>query len=185
MNPATTAPRAARIAVAIACAALAACSGAAPDDIDAWMRQQRAATAPSVTALSPFVRFTPLAYEPQSVADPFDSQKLAQVLRQDSGAIAMASRLLGPELQRQRQPLEAYPLDTIRMVGSLMRQGRRVALVRIDNQIHSVQVGQYLGQNYGRITRIADQEIQLREIVQDPAGEWIERPVTLPLQEKA
>lgn len=165
--------------------ALAGCSSEGPEDVAAWMRLQRASAHTALEALPVVTPFASLPYDAGPAADPFDPQRLAQVLRQDAGAAARASRLLGPELHRAREPLEALALDTIRMVGSLTRQGRRVALVRVEGQIHTVQVGQYLGQNYGRITRITETAILLREIVQDPGGEWIERAATLPLQEKS
>ena len=69
------------------------------------------------------------------------------------------------------------------MVGSLIKLGQPVALVRVDNLLYQVRVGNYLGQNYGRITKISETEVALREIVQDAAGEWIERTATLQLQE--
>jgi type IV pilus assembly protein PilP len=94
------------------------------------------------------------------------------------------SALIAPELNRRKQPLEAYPLDTMAMVGSLDRNGQLIALVRVDNLLYQVRSGQYLGQNYGRITRISETEIVLREIVQDAVGEWIERPAALQLQEE-
>ena len=71
------------------------------------------------------------------------------------------------------------------MVGSVTKQGQPFALLRVDNLLYQVKVGDYLGQNYGRITKITETEIALREIVQDAAGEWIERTSTLQLQEKA
>jgi type IV pilus assembly protein PilP len=71
------------------------------------------------------------------------------------------------------------------MVGSVNKQGQPFALLRVDNLLYQVKPGDYLGQNYGRITKIAETEIALREIVQDAAGEWIERPVVLQLAEKA
>jgi type IV pilus assembly protein PilP len=70
------------------------------------------------------------------------------------------------------------------MVGSVAKQGQPFALLRVDNLLYQVKVGDHLGQNYGRITKIAETEIALREIVQDAAGEWIERPATLQLQER-
>ena len=69
------------------------------------------------------------------------------------------------------------------MVGSLNKAGQLVALVRVDNLLYQVRVGNYLGQNYGRITKVTESDLTLREIVQDAAGEWIERPATLKLQE--
>ena len=71
------------------------------------------------------------------------------------------------------------------MVGSVNKLGQPFALLREDTLLYQVKVGDYLGQNYGRSTRIGAPEIALREIVQDAAGEWIERPATLQLQERA
>ena len=88
------------------------------------------------------------------------------------------------EINRRKEPLESYPLDTMSMVGSLTREGRRYALLRVDNLLYQVKAGDYLGQNFGRITKISETEITLREVVQDAAGEWIERTSTLQLQEK-
>jgi type IV pilus assembly protein PilP len=71
------------------------------------------------------------------------------------------------------------------MVGSVSRAGTPLALLRVDNLLYQVKPGDYLGQNFGRITRITETELALREVVQDAAGEWIERTVTLQLQERA
>jgi type IV pilus assembly protein PilP len=101
---------------------------------------------------------------------------LKQEARQPNSAVAA-------ELNRRKEPLEAFPLDSVAMVGSVNRKGVPFALLKVDNLLYQVKVGEYLGQNYGKITRIAETEITLREIVQDAAGEWIERPTTLQLQE--
>ena len=69
------------------------------------------------------------------------------------------------------------------MVGSLMKTGQPVALIRVDNLVYQVKAGNYLGHNYGRITSVTETGLVLREIVQDAAGEWIERPATLQLLE--
>ena len=91
--------------------------------------------------------------------------------------------LIEPELARRKQPLEAFPLDTMTMVGSLNRAGELVALVKVDKLLYQVKAGSYLGQNFGRVTRITETEVVLREIVQDSAGEWTERPAALQLVE--
>ena len=91
--------------------------------------------------------------------------------------------LLTPELNRRKEALEAYPLDVMSMVGSLDKAGQKVALLRVDKLLYQVRQGNYLGQNYGRVTQITEREITLREIVQDAAGEWIERSSMLQLQE--
>ncbi len=71
------------------------------------------------------------------------------------------------------------------MVGSMLKDGQTVALVMVDNLLYQVRTGDYLGQNYGRITSISETQVGLREIVQDAAGEWIERKATLQLQERS
>jgi type IV pilus assembly protein PilP len=71
------------------------------------------------------------------------------------------------------------------MVGSLKKKGEEYALLKVENLLYQVKVGDYIGQNYGKITKITETEITVREIVQDAAGEVIERPTTLELQESA
>lgn len=115
--------------------------------------------------------------------EPFSNQKLAQALKRDSNQANVSAALVAPELARRKEPLEASPLDAVFMVGSLIKLGQPVALVRVDNLLYQVRVGNYLGQNYGRITKVSETGMSLREIVQDAAGEWIERTATLQLQE--
>ena len=93
-------------------------------------------------------------------------------------------RDFAPELARRKEALESFPLDSMAMVGSLTRDNRRYALLRVDNLLYQIKSGDYLGQNFGRVTKISETEITLREVVQDAAGEWIERTSTLQLQEK-
>ena len=97
----------------------------------------------------------------------------------------MLFRSLAAEINRRKEPLEAYPVDSMNMVGSVVKQGRQFALLRVDNLLHNVKVGDYLGQNYGKIVKISETNVSLREIVQDAAGEWIERVTAIQLQEKA
>lgn len=160
---------------------LAACS-AEHDELRQWMDQQRREIKPNVTALQAPKRFDPQPYTSAQAVDPFSSQKLTVALKQEA---RQPNSLLSAELNRRKEPLEAYPLDSMTMVGSVNKQNLPYALLRVDALLYQVKVGDYLGQNYGRITRIAETEVALREIVQDAAGEWIERPATLQLQERA
>ncbi|MFD0669114.1 pilus assembly protein PilP [Ramlibacter sp. MAHUQ-53] len=169
----------------VVAAVLAGCGASGQQEIQAWMQQQRAQTKPKVEPLPEPKKFTPQAYTEAAATDPFSSQKLAQALRRAAGQSAASSALVAPEMARRKEPLESYPLDTMVMVGSMIRQGRPVALVRVDNLIYQVRPGMYLGQNYGKITRVTETEVVLREIVQDPAGEWVERAATLQLQERS
>jgi type IV pilus assembly protein PilP len=161
--------------------ALAGCS-AEHEELRQWMEQQRREVKPNVTPLTPPKKFDPQPYTTAQAVDPFSNQKLTVALKQEA---RQPNSLLAAELNRRKEPLEAWPLDSMSMVGSVNKQGRPYALLRVDQLLHQVKVGDYLGQNYGRITRIGETEIALREIVQDAAGEWIERPATLQLQERA
>jgi type IV pilus assembly protein PilP len=148
------------------------------------MAEQRAQVKPSVPPITEPKKFTPQAYTEAAAFDPFNMQKLTQALRRDS-AQPSTSGLIAPELARRKEALESFPLDSMAMVGSLSRNGQPVALISVDKLLYQVRVGNYLGLNYGRITRISETELGLREIVQDAAGEWIERVATLQLQERS
>lgn len=162
---------------------LAGCVSSEQEELQQWMNEQRAAAKPKIPPLPEPTRFSPQLYGQQTAIEPFSNQKLTQALKQDSNQSTANAALVAPELNRRKEPLEAMPLDAIVMVGSLVKSGQPVALVKVDNLIYQVRAGNYLGLNYGRITRITDNSISLREIVQDAAGEWIERPATLQLLE--
>lgn len=164
---------------------LAGCSQAGIAELTQWMAEQRAEVKPRVEPLSPPKQFVPQEYTQTASVEPFNLQKLTQVLRNEASQPSASAALIGPEMARRKEPLEAYPLDSVAMVGSMVQQSRPVALVRIDNLIHQVRPGNYLGQNFGRVLRISETEIELREIVQDATGEWVERLATLQLQEKS
>jgi type IV pilus assembly protein PilP len=174
------------VLVLAAALALGACGSSDHEEVTQWMQEQRAATKPQVQPLPEPKKFAPQAYTQEAAVDPFSSQKLTQALKRESQQPGTATAaLLSPELNRRKEPLEAYPLDAMTMVGSMVKTGQPVALVRVDNLLYQVRPGNYLGQNYGRITKVTETEVVLRELVQDAAGEWVERTASLQLQEKA
>ncbi len=168
-------------AAVLAAALLAACAGE-QEELTQWMEQQRREVKPTVEPLSPPKKFDPQPYVALDGVEPFSTQKLTVALKQEA---RQPNSLLAAEINRRKQPLEAYPLDSMTMVGSVVREGRSYALLRVDNLLYQVKLGDYLGQNYGKITRITETDVALREIVQDAAGEWIERMTSLQLQERA
>jgi type IV pilus assembly protein PilP len=171
------------IGIMLVAAGLSACDSD-QEDLQRWMAEQRAQVKPSVSRITEPKKFTPQTYTEASSFEPFNMLKLTQALRRESNQPS-TSELIAPELARRKEALEAFPLDAMAMVGSMNRNGQPVALVRVDKLLYKVRVGEYLGLNYGRITRINETEVALREIVQDAAGEWIERVATLQLQESA
>lgn len=171
------------VSTAVVCMNLTACSSSEQEELQQWMTEQRNLTKPRIDPLPEPTRFSPQVYTQEGAVEPFSPQKLTQALNRDSNRATANAALIAPELSRRKEPLEAMPLDAVAMVGSLTKQGQPVALVRVDNLLYQVRVGNYLGQNYGRITKISETEVALREIVQDAAGEWLERTATLQLQE--
>lgn len=164
--------------------ALSACSDSDQEDLQKWMSDQRAVTRPRVESISAPKAYTPKPYTQEALTEPFSNQKLLQALKRESSQATANAGLVTPELSRRKEALEAYPLDAMAMVGSLL-QAQPTALVLVDKLLYQVKIGNYLGQNYGRVTKITESEVALREIVQDSAGEWIERQSSLMLQERS
>ena len=164
---------------------LSACTSSGQDELQAWMQSERNNIKPSVQPIPAPTKFEPQAYVGERSTPPFSIEKLTNAMIGSQSAPVVNAALIEPELKRRKQPLEAYPLDTMSMVGSLNRDGQLVALVKVDNLLYQVRPGSYLGQNYGRVTKISETEVVMREIVQDAGGEWTERPAALQLQEEA
>lgn len=162
---------------------LAACGRSSQEEIQQWMTAQRNAVAPTVESIPEPRRFVPQQYMSATALSPFSSEKLLSALRSETASGA-GSALLRTEMERRKEALESIPLDSMSMVGLMDRGGRRAALIKVDKLLYQVGVGQYLGQNFGRVIRISEHELVLREIVQDPAGDWVERQATLQLQEE-
>ncbi|GCL65336.1 pilus assembly protein PilP [Rubrivivax pictus] len=167
-------------AVLLAVLGLSGCGGET-QELQDWMDQQRREVRASVAPLAAPKKFNPVPYANAQQVDPFSTQKLSVALKQEA---KQPNSMLAAEMSRRKEPLESFPLDAMSMVGSVSKAGAPVALLRVDNLLYQVKAGDYLGQNYGRILRITETEVALREIVQDAAGEWIERNATLQLQER-
>jgi type IV pilus assembly protein PilP len=164
---------------------VAACSSNGEDELRQWMAAQKSQTRPKVTPISEPKQFKPESYQQVGTVEPFSREKLSQALKGEATQATANAALVAPELARRKEALEAFPLDAMSMVGSFVRGGQPVALVKVDSLLYQVRPGNYLGQNYGRVSKIAETEIVLREIVQDAVGEWIERPAKLQLQERS
>jgi type IV pilus assembly protein PilP len=145
-------------------------------DLKQFVKETEKSVTRRIDPLPQVKPFAPFAYEGFDLPDPFKPRKLA--IKQDGPAGGVA-----PDLNRRKEPLEAYPLEQLKMVGTLFQSGSMFALVRADRTLYRVKKGNYLGQNFGLITDITDTEIKLKEIVQDTAGDWTERESTLPLLE--
>jgi type IV pilus assembly protein PilP len=168
------------IVLGLAALLLAGCSDSDVKEVRDWMAEVKAGTRPGVKPLPEPKDFVPYAYNQKEVVDPFSPNKLLVELAK---AAESSNNPLKPDMNRPREVLENYPLDTMRMVGVMQKGGASYALLQIDKLVYQVRAGQRVGQNYGLVTRVSDSAVDIRETVQDAAGEWVERMTKLELQE--
>lgn len=154
---------------------LTACGGEEHQDLRQWMKEAAKDLKGRVPPLPEVKKFPVVAYEAADLMDPYNPAKI-EPERKAGGP--------RPDLDRPKEPLEAYPLESLRMVGTLKKGNTMYALVQADKSLHQVKVGNHMGQNFGRITAISETEITLKEIVPDAVGDYTERTSTLQLQEK-
>lgn len=154
---------------------IAACGGESHQDLRAWMNEQGKGVKGKLDPLPQVKPYEPFAYNAFDLPDPFKPRKIEAV----KGAGNLA-----PDLNRRKEPLEAFPLESLQMVGTLQKGRTTFALIRTtDKDVYQVKIGNYLGQNFGVITGITDNEVRLKELVQDGSGDWTERSSTLQLAE--
>lgn len=149
-------------------------------EIREWMEQTKSQTRIAVPKVNPPKTFEPFTYGRRDAIDPFNPSKLLVAIAKQR---AQSGKGLKPDLERRREPLEQFPLDTISMVGLLQKPGLTYAILKVDKTIYQAKIGNYIGQNFGMITGISETGIDLKEIIQDASGEWVERKTRLELQE--
>ena len=146
------------------------------DDLRNWMAEASKDLKPNLKPLPQIQQAVVVSYQGASLIDPFRPAKLEPDKK---------SGMFMPDANRRREPLESYPLETLKMVGVLIKKGQSHAIVAVDKALHQVRVGNYMGQNYGKVTAISESEVTLKELVEDASGEWVERISTLQLQEQS
>lgn len=157
------------------------CGGGEYEDIKQWMDESSRDLRGRVPPLPELKPFPVISYDANDQMDPFSASRVEPEKKEGGGGAK-------PDFDRPREQLESFPLESMRYVGIVSKgKGKsRHALVLVDGVVYPAGVGNYLGQNFGRISAITDSEIILKEIVQDPSGQtadWVERQTTLQLQE--
>lgn len=160
------------------CLALAGCGEGHLDEVREFVKQSDNMPRGSIPPLPEVKPYEPFTYSAFDLVDPFKPRKI-----EPPKGVAGAGGIQ-PDFNRRKEPLEAYPLESLKMVGTLQQNKTMHALVKTpDNTLFRVKAGNYLGQNFGRITSITETAIVLKEIVQDSSGAWEEREQALQLQE--
>lgn len=171
-----------RIAL-VSCLSIAALSGCTlgRGDLEQWVAAEKAKKGAPLDPLPVVKTFETFEYKDQDLRDPFSPSVEEQ--RQEEAASAGGAN--APDQNRTREPLEAAPLDSLMMVGTMGTGNAVEGLVKdADGVVHRVHVNNYLGQNYGRITSIAEDHIELVELISNGSGGWMERQASIALGEK-
>jgi type IV pilus assembly protein PilP len=160
---------------------LVACTGEEFGDLKAELNEKSKDFRGRVDALPQVKPYEPVPYTAEGVVDPFRPDRI------DVAGGARPSRTdlskAAPDLNRPKEPLEAFPLESLQMLGTIMQNRETFALVKAGPNLYRVRKGNYLGLNFGVVTGIDEIQINLKELVQDGQGEWVERATALQLLE--
>lgn len=169
-------------AIAVVFLLLAGCSGEEQQELKQWMRDSAKNLKGKVPPLPPVKAYEPFTYAANELPDPFKPSKIDP----ESGKQAQNAKKGGlqPDFNRKREPLEAFPLESLKMVGTLEQDKAMYALIRADSNLYRVTMGNYLGTNFGKITAITETEVSIKELAQDAGGDWMERSSSLQLSEQ-
>src|SRR3954466_14769249 len=160
--------------------ALAACGGEEHGDLKQELGQLTKEFRGQVPPLPQVKPYEPVPYTAEGLTDPFRPERI-EVARTDKKENVNAK--LAEQEKRIKEPLEAFPLESIQMLGTITQEKETFALVKAGPNLYRVRKGMYMGQNFGVITAIDEGGIKLKELVQDGTGEWVERNSALQLVE--
>lgn len=166
------------ILAGVASALLAACGGQ-QDDLNRYIAEVKARPATPIPPIPAVRTYTPYKYEGLLGRDPFRQSTSEGADQVASGGPAKGPR---PDLQRPREYLERFELDTLTMVGTFSKEASEWALVQDpDGVVHRVAVGNYMGKNHGKVSEISNDEVQLSEFIADGVGGWLVREASVAL----
>ena len=160
---------------------LAACGGDEHQDLKEELKNLTKDLRGRIEPLPVVKPYEPVPYRALDLPDPFGPAKIELAIA--ATAKSKGGGLNAPDAARPKEALEAYPLESLKMVGMLSQKGVTYALVGAERSLYRVKAGNYLGQNFGIITAITDNQIDVKELVQDASGDWTERKVALQLIE--
>ena len=159
---------------------LTACGGEQYGDLKQELNTMTKDLRGRVDPLPQVKPYEPVPYKAEGEVDPFRPDRINVAAVGGAGTGGTGKR---PDMDRPREPLEAFPLESIRMVGTLTKNRETFGLVRAGTNLFRVKKGNYMGQNFGVITGIDEAQISLKELIQEGGGDWVERTSALQLQE--
>jgi type IV pilus assembly protein PilP len=168
------------LAVAAALGA-AGCTGEEHGDLKQELAQLTKDFRGQVPPLPQVKPYEPVPYTSEGMVDPFRLDRIEVGQAGERGP--KVNEKLAEHEKRVKEPLEAFPLESIQMLGTITQEKETFALVKAGPNLYRVKKGNYMGQNFGVITGIDEGGIKLKELVQDAGGEWVERNSALQLVE--
>jgi type IV pilus assembly protein PilP len=168
-------------AAAAALVLLASCGGEEFGDLKAELNERSKDFRGRVDPLPQVKPYEPVPYTAENVVDPFRPDRI-DVAGAARGPRAETSKM-APDLNRPKEPLEAFPLESLQMLGTITQNRDTFALVKAGPNLYRIKKGNYMGLNFGVVTGIDEAQINLKELVQDGQGEWVERATALQLVE--
>jgi type IV pilus assembly protein PilP len=163
---------------------VSACAPPPQVSLEAWLQAERQAAFPPLRPLPEPAPLTPPAYAVTGLPEPFSSDRGNGAAPRAPTVPQQEWTLASLDPKRPRPPLEAFPLDSMTLVGTLSSGTQRVALVKLNQQIHPVRIGDHLGPHQARVRRITEQGMDVSQRVQDANGAWTERLVSIPIREE-
>lgn len=157
---------------------LTGCEGTDHQELKDWMLREGQNLRPQIQPLPKIANVSVVDYDAMPLVEPFQPSRIEPEKRSGGGN---SNR---PDTNRRREPLEAYPLESLKMVGMMLMSGQPVALIKADKSIYQVRKGNYIGQNFGVVAKVGETEVALKELIEDANGDWVERVSTMQLQEQ-
>lgn len=174
-----------RLSLVVLCCALAACSGSDHEELRQWMADSSKDMRGGIPKLPEVQPYQPVPYEVEGMLDPFKPNKIEPESKYRQAAGKGGAFQPDFEARELRNSLlEKYPLESLKMIGYLNVNKQPIAVIQVDDKVKQIKVGDYIGLDFGMVTKISDKEIELRELIQDSAGDWSERKSSLFLQSK-
>jgi type IV pilus assembly protein PilP len=160
---------------------LVGCGDGGFSDLQQYVAEVKARPKGTIEPLPEIKAVEPFVFKPEGLRDPFKA--ISESEESEESQISVGNGIK-PDTTRRKEELEAFPLDSLRMVGTVVMKANLWALVKAsDKTIYRVQVGNHMGKNYGKIIRILTDKIELMEIVPDTPGTWREQQTSLALTE--
>jgi type IV pilus assembly protein PilP len=174
-----------RILLVAVCGILSACSGGDEAELRQWMTDNSANLRGNIPPLPQVLPYEPVPYEVEATLDPFKAAKIEPESKYKQ--VAGKGGAFQPDFEARElrnSLLEKYPVESLKMIGYLHVNNKPMAVIQVDDKVKQIKVGDYIGLDFGMVTKITDKEVELRELIQDSAGDWSERTSSLYLQSK-